>query len=1008
VRAFGPFAQTVEVDFDAVATNGLFLIRGATGAGKTSLLDAVVFALYADVPGARSKKGLHSGHADRGVVPQVALDFTAAGRLFRVERSPEFSRPRARGGGETTVPAKAVLFERRGTQWAALSTRHDEIAEIIQDVLGLGLEQFSKVVLLPQGDFAAFLSATPEQRRTLLERLFDVSDFTGVEAWLADRRRETGAELQGHQAALAADLGTLQDVLAGAPVAASDTDWSASSADDLPGALRSAQETLATETDRALAELDAARLADQAAARALTEGQHLVGRRDRVLAAQASLASLAESQELHDEAVAALEAAARAAEVRGELTAFARAGEAVRVAAERVASVEPVLGGLAATNAPMPLLEDLLARLAAGERLVGQARDRVAASRARRDLVATLATSLRRLQDEYATVDAALTQAIEDQRVADAAVSAAKDAQSDLADLGNQVNTLSRLCRLRADDEADAQDLELEQVALGAARETAQGLRERYQNLYQARLDGLAAELAAGLHSGEPCPVCGSASHPSPAVTAVPVTADEVAAAEQAWQEAAADTAAHAERLAGLTAARAARQPELGKESRDLDELAEALTTARGQLDLVTAVAARGPALKLAAAEAARTTGDLVRARTTLHDEVTVAGTALTDARRELTGDRDAGSELLAEHGRVCPCMAAQVGAGALLADAERTHELVTRAVHERIQAVRELAAAEQSQSEIQAELTRALADHDFASLEQASSSLLDRQTVAELRRQTTEYDSARAAAQGVLDDPTLVGALDTPAPDLAALRQATTEARAALLNAVAAETLLRRSLDSLLRLSLSLTRRCTAISGAAARYDALRELADVVAGTSSDNALRMRLSAFVLAARLEKVATLANERLATMGEGRYRLRHTDGLAARGARSGLGLEVFDLWTGQARETSSLSGGESFMASLALALGLADAVREEAGGFDLQTLFVDEGFGTLDDDSLEQVLEVLDGLREGGRAVGVVSHVAELRSRIPAQIVVDKSEHGSRVRLLGVDDAAPAA
>jgi exonuclease SbcC len=171
-----------------------------------------------------------------------------------------------------------------------------------------------------------------------------------------------------------------------------------------------------------------------------------------------------------------------------------------------------------------------------------------------------------------------------------------------------------------------------------------------------------------------------------------------------------------------------------------------------------------------------------------------------------------------------------------------------------------------------------------------------------------------------------------------------------------------------------------------------------------------MRLSAFVLAARLEKVATLANERLSHMGEGRYQLRHTDGLAARGARSGLGLEVLDLWTGQARATTSLSGGESFMASLALALGLADAVKEEAGGHDLATLFVDEGFGSLDDDSLEEVLTVLDGLREGGRAVGVVSHVADLRARIPHQVVVRKGTDGStvEVRTGATTSAEPAA
>ena len=218
----------------------------------------------------------------------------------------------------------------------------------------------------------------------------------------------------------------------------------------------------------------------------------------------------------------------------------------------------------------------------------------------------------------------------------------------------------------------------------------------------------------------------------------------------------------------------------------------------------------------------------------------------------------------------------------------------------------------------------------------------------------------------------------------------------------------MRRKIGGLDRVRGSITARCGAITEAEAHHQVIRELADAVTGTSASNELRMRLSAFVLAARLEKVATLANERLVGMGDGRYQLRHTDGLAARGARSGLGLEVLDLWTGQARATTSLSGGESFMASLALALGLADAVREESGGFDLQTLFVDEGFGTLDDASLEQVMAVLDDLREGGRAVGVVSHVAELRTRIPSQVVVRKTERGSSVHLTSTNESAPAA
>ena len=159
-----------------------------------------------------------------------------------------------------------------------------------------------------------------------------------------------------------------------------------------------------------------------------------------------------------------------------------------------------------------------------------------------------------------------------------------------------------------------------------------------------------------------------------------------------------------------------------------------------------------------------------------------------------------------------------------------------------------------------------------------------------------------------------------------------------------------------------------------------------------------MTLSSFVLAARLEEVAAAASERLARMTAGRYSLVHTD--AGRGgARSGLGLLARDAWTGHDRDTSTLSGGEMFLASLALALGLADVVTAEAGGSRMETLFVDEGFGTLDEETLDEVMTVLDGLREGGRVVGVVSHVTELRQRIPAQIQVSKGRAGSHVRVI---------
>jgi exonuclease SbcC len=291
-----------------------------------------------------------------------------------------------------------------------------------------------------------------------------------------------------------------------------------------------------------------------------------------------------------------------------------------------------------------------------------------------------------------------------------------------------------------------------------------------------------------------------------------------------------------------------------------------------------------------------------------------------------------------------------------------------------------------------------ALAEQGFTSPEQAHTCALPTAEVTRLQQLCRDYDRARTQAETVLADPAVQAAAAAQASDVDRLREVALAAHRELLQAKDAETLARRTLAAVVRLQDDLMRQCRDLGPSAARHALIRDLADTFSGTGGNNALRMRLSAFVLAARLEKVAELANERLAVMGDGRYRLEHSDDLAARGARSGLGLRVQDLWTGQTRDTSTLSGGEAFMASLALALGLADAVREESGGFDLQTLFVDEGFGTLDDESLEQVMAVLDGLREGGRAVGVVSHVAELRTRIPCQITVDKSESGSAVRV----------
>ncbi|MEO6712061.1 MAG: SbcC/MukB-like Walker B domain-containing protein, partial [Mycobacteriales bacterium] len=264
----------------------------------------------------------------------------------------------------------------------------------------------------------------------------------------------------------------------------------------------------------------------------------------------------------------------------------------------------------------------------------------------------------------------------------------------------------------------------------------------------------------------------------------------------------------------------------------------------------------------------------------------------------------------------------------------------------------------------------------------------------AEIDAWCAQHQQQRAVVEEVLADPELqhLDVATTPIDAEAARASLAAAAEAARAARSRADDLVGRG-QRLARLGTLVAAADEALLPARAAYDEITGLADLAAGS---NRLRMRLSAFVLAARLEQVAAAASLRLATMTAGRYSLVHSDEVADARRKSGLGLKVCDSWTGTMRDACSLSGGETFMASLALALALADVVREEAGGARIDCLFVDEGFGLLDDGTLDEVMDVLDQLRDGGRVVGLVSHVAELRQRIPTQLRVIKGVDGSHV------------
>jgi exonuclease SbcC len=427
--------------------------------------------------------------------------------------------------------------------------------------------------------------------------------------------------------------------------------------------------------------------------------------------------------------------------------------------------------------------------------------------------------------------------------------------------------------------------------------------------------------------------------------------------------------------------------------------MAGGLAAARSRVDQATAEVGRLGDVDARLTHAHTRRQSLLLAVEELERTAAGAGGTAAEVQGRVDQETAARERLLDEHQRQCPCAPASV------AVAVEAHARVRAGVVELRDALTTAAQVTAEASAVEATAREALFDNGFESIDEAIAGALRSEDLVDVKRRLRDLEQRRLSAEATLAEPEVVAALAEPDADVAVADATAEAARVGLRRTQHAQTGAEAAVRTFAQVRESVLARVATLGPLAARSAQVAELADTATGTGGQNAMRMRLTAFVLAARLEKVAALANERLRVMGDGRYQLAHSDELAAGGRRSGLGLVVRDQWTGQVRDTASLSGGESFMASLALALGLADAVREEAGGFDLNTLFIDEGFGTLDEESLEQVMSVLDGLRDGGRCVGVVSHVSDLRSRVPAQVRVDKTATGSSVTVLALDSPA---
>jgi exonuclease SbcC len=996
LAAFGAYAGEQTLDFEAsLAGHRLFLIHGPTGAGKTTVLDGLCYALFGQSSGEeRQAQHLRSHFAPPELRTEAELDFAIGAERWRIQRLAEWQRPAKRGDGTKKEAGNVLLWRLRDTTPELVAEGERAVAPAIEGLLGYKAAEFRQVVLLPQGRFRELLTVDRGKRQEILSRLFRTALYRRVTEQLQARAKE--AEKTRQAAGIRFDTLLGQ---AGATDAAS---------------ARAARDALAAEASAAVLARDAARLAALAARQALEAAKRDAEKLADAAAAEAALATLRAAaparQARHDR----LAAARRADRLRGvhaaAVTSRTEAEKAAAILGRTTTDADHARAALAEAQAALvdapsrQAAQDTATRQAAEfqallERAEAAARAALEAEKAgqhARDAGARLAEAeLRLAQAAKAAVEAEVLRA------------ATESEAAQLDRHGLALAEAERLARTRAalaKTEADATRLE---AAVAAAEAKGHAAKARLDAAEAARRNAEAriardhaAHLATSLADGMPCPVCGATDHPLPAtpldgpLPELAPLAEAVLAATTALQQAR-DTFAEA-------------RSDLRARRDDISRLAAELVGQETPADIPALTALRDGAAR-AAKELSKRSKVCDAAREAEQAAIVqrdAARTADDAARRDLAteiGKRDSLRETLPpdlaapEALRAAATRQAST-AKALAETLARDRDALARATAQadsttqaREAAEREAASRIEAANHAAAALENACRAAAFADAAEATAALLDdvaqQALAAEVTRETEALaraehraETAASAATGIIvQDMVALAAADAAA---ALAETEATERAGVLLGQVEARRKLIADIED------AEAERATA----EAAWQLRLELAETAAGRGTRQ--RLDLEGFVLRSLLDEALAAANRRLRGLLGGRYTVRRVEVPERRNAAIGLDIEVLDAHTGEARPAGTLSGGEGFCAALALALGLSDTVQAHAGARRIDALFVDEGFGTLDPEALETALQVLSELQAGDRLVGIISHVPELRGRIPARLEVTPGPRGS--------------
>lgn len=1005
MQAFGPFARRQVIDFRQLGEKTFFLIHGPTGSGKTSILDGICFALFGDSSGGdRDGREMRSHHAEADTLTEVCFDFALGAQHYRVRRVPEQTRKSRRGGGETTQAPIAELWKVEdtgaGEQLTPLASKSTAVTTEVGKLLGFESRQFRQVIMLPQGKFFEFLKSSSQEREKILQTLFGTELYKRIE----DALKRSADQVERDGARVRAQRQTLLDQA------------QAESESALEARQQQQDQDL---SNRRAAEQSAANLS-QAAEIALTNARRVADRFEEFDEATAALAVLQSEQATWDACKKQLSRARQAAALRP----FEQAAiEAAKHFEEEDTRGKNLAAALAAAQTEQqkaitaqerekrraPESEQLTARITELDALVGKV---AALSAVRAEHAKALAESEKATATfqsaKQAYVSAAetlqkLNDDIQSHRLQAAGLMAMRASQ---ARLNSQLDS-ARSLTARLTELADlAPKIEALKCAVAATVSAAADARSQRDMKRQAWIAGQSARIAHELVDGQACPVCGALEHPNPAHAGAAVLSDDALQAVE-------DTLAGAE-----------------KRHRDAERAFDEVLTAHGILDARIAeirvslggvdVSAEdlktqydAGAVELAKAEAAEKSLQGLESRL-----------AATQEKEKLTASTVKAAESVAQQSSsrlqvlVGQLREREAGVPPEFADTNALEKSRASAVRDRDALMQALEAATAAANAAANKLAETRARFDVSEQARARFALLLQEKSSEFDQRLRALGFANAASyqDAKLDDGTMErmesgirtfeasltasadrlaratsDTCDLVRPNVAALAEEHTGAKAAY---VAASNAVRDAIAALRTTTgfvESLKKLADELHVLESRYNVLKKVADVANGS---NPHRMSFQRYVLATLLEEVLVATTLRLGVMSRGRYEMRRKTASTDQRAAGGLDLEVFDQYTGTTRAVSTLSGGESFLASLALALGLSDVVQSYAGGIRLDAIFVDEGFGTLDPEALDFAIRTLKDLQQAGRMVGIISHVAELKEWIDARLELRTSQTGS--------------